>query len=210
MQRIGKQRPIPTVISMEGKLYQHHFSPQCPFYRTGVLTSICSSMNRPFLHERNGEAILFSVESFADLRMRPVRVNAQNAAICFDPNPIAASGPQEPELGLTAKIDLGASDRSVKNDDSRTHSVFIEDLYFVTKEGALESVHSKALCWVLSKISCETQFDHDLLDIDAVEDLRLRVEVKHPQLMSTYDLLSMYSDNQVTEQLFIVSERKKL
>jgi hypothetical protein len=166
-------------------------------------------MNRPFLHDRNGEAILFSMESFADLRMRSVSVNAQNAAICFDPNPTAATGLQDPEPDLIATIDRGTRDIGVKKDDSRTLSVFIEDLYFVTKDGALESVHSKALCWVLSKISCETQFDHELLDVDAVEDLRLRAEVKHPHLMSTYDLLSMYSENQVTEQLFIVSEKKK-
>lgn len=177
--------------------------------------SVYCNDDRPFLHDRNGEAILFSRESFADLRMRSVTVNLNlnlnslNGVSCLDPHPNAAPGPRPQEPDLTAKIDVGSSDKSVTDEASKTHSVFIEDLYFVTKEGALDSVNSKALCWVLSKISCETQFDHDLLDLDAVEDLRLRVEVKHPQSMSTYELLSMYSDNQVTDQIFIVSERRK-
>lgn len=138
-----------------------------------------------------------------------LNLNSLNGVSCLDQYPDAAPGPRPLESELTTKIDVGSNDISVTDDASKTHSVFIEDLYFVTKEGALDSVNSKALCWVLSKISCETQFDHDLLDLDAVEDLRLRVEVKHPQSLSTYELLSMYSENQVTDQLFIVSERKK-
>lgn len=165
-------------------------------------------MYRPFLHVRNGEAILFSMESFADLRMRSISVSSHNVVISSDPIPNMVPGPQIPDF--TPEIDQGTmSDMGVKDDISKTHSVFLEDLYFVTKDGSLESIHSRALCWVLGKISSETQFDDDLLDLDAIEDLRLRVGAKHPHLMSTYDLLSIYSENQVTEQIFVVSDKKK-
>lgn len=171
-----------------------------------ALNSICTSTDRPFLHERNGEAILFGPESFEDLRMKSVCLNSQNAAICFDRNnPILVSQ----ELDSPAEGDRGMmSDAAFEDGSPQLHSVFIEDLYFVTKDGALDSIPSKAMSWVLNKISCETQFDDDLADQEAVEDLRLRVEVRYPHLMSTYDLISLYSRNQLTEQLFVVKENK--
>lgn len=33
--------------------------------------------------------------------------------------------------------------------------LFIEDLYFVAKDGSVDCIHSKASCWALNKIASE-------------------------------------------------------
>lgn len=83
-------------------------------------------------------------------------------------------------------------------------SFFVEDLYFVSKDSTLDSVHSKALSWVLNKISSEIEFDNEFSNDIAVESLRLRVVDKHPHKLSTYDLVQMYLKNDLKDQLFLV------
>ena len=88
-------------------------------------------------------------------------------------------------------------------------SLFVEDLYFVAKDGPLDSVHSKAMSWVLNKISSEAEFDSDLTDEVAVENLRLRVVEKHPHKLSTSDLVQMYIRSHLADQLFLIDEEKE-
>ena len=52
-----------------------------------------------------------------------------------------------------------------------------DDLYFVTRDGALDCIQSKAMSWAINKIAGETDFDNELSDEVALEALRLRVEV---------------------------------
>lgn len=110
-------------------------------------------------------------------------------------------------------VDLGTQNLEVKNivDNSSpsTYGLFVQDLYFVTKNGSMDSIHSKAMSWALNKISCETEFDNDLNDETAVENLRLRVEARYPHLMATYDLIQMYSTCTLADQLFVVTEESK-
>jgi hypothetical protein len=89
------------------------------------------------------------------------------------------------------------------------NNLFIDDLYFVTKNGALELVPSKCMNWILNKISSEVDFDDDLSDINIVEDLRLRVIDKYSYKLSTYDLIQIYTKNNLCNQLYIVSNDKK-
>lgn len=109
--------------------------------------------------------------------------------------------------------DLGTQNLEVKDivDSSSpsTYGLFVQDLYFVTKNGSMDSIHSKAMSWALNKISCETEFDNDLKDEDAVENLRLRVEARYPHLMATYDLIQIYSTCSLADQLFVVTEESK-
>lgn len=91
----------------------------------------------------------------------------------------------------------------------KENNLFIDDLYFVTKNGALELVPSKCMNWILSKLSTEVEFDDDLSDTHIVEDLRLRVIDKYLNKLSTYDLIQIYTKHNLCNQLYIVSNDKK-
>jgi hypothetical protein len=94
---------------------------------------------------------------------------------------------------------------------SGTHknNLFINDLYFVTKNGALESVPSKTMNWILNKISSEIEFDEEFSDREALENLRLRVLDKYPFRLSTYELIQIYGKYDLNNQLYVVSNDKK-
>ena len=218
----------------------------------------------------NGEVLIFSTESFADLKRKSVFARVPSEFSLFsNVNPVdnefISSGnkigeeeaekeeeKEEEEMKVSNMVNMsniednvedygnGAVEVNVKglglqlesdsrdiksvdmlrrdnelsektnNDKSiyRETSFFIEDLYFVAKDGSLDSVNSKAMSWVLNKISSETQFDEDLNDEIAVENLRQRVMEKHPHRLSTYDLIQMYLDCDLTEQLFLVNENR--
>ena len=214
----------------------------------------------------NGEVLIFSTESFADLKRKSVFARVPSEFSLFSnvnsvDNEFTSSGnkigeeeaEKEEEEMIVSKMDnmsksednvedygngavevnvkglglqLESDSRDIKsvdmlrrdnelsektnNDKSiyRETSFFIEDLYFVAKDGSLDSVNSKAMSWVLNKISSETQFDEDLNDEIAVENLRQRVMEKHPHRLSTYDLIQMYLDCDLTEQLFLVNENR--
>lgn len=87
-------------------------------------------------------------------------------------------------------------------------SLFVEDLYFVTKDGPLDSLHSKAMSWALNRISLDTVYDAELSDTNAVENLRLLLESRYPHLISTSDLICMYSSSNLTDQLFVVRDER--
>ena len=134
----------------------------------------------------------------------------RNGSFAFDQEGLQFnSGSREIRITDIPDMDDKLSVKS-NNDELiyREISFFIEDLYFVAKDGSLDSVNSKAMSWVLNKISSETQFDNDLNDEIAVENLRLRVIEKHPHRLSTYDLIQMYLDCDLTQQLFLVNESR--
>ena len=108
--------------------------------------------------------------------------------------------------GLTTSSE-SYSDNNTKKD--KYYSIFIKDLYFVTKDGLLDGVNSKSMNWVINKIAVELEFDVDLTDTMAVENLRLRVEEKYPHKISTLEVIEMYLKYNYCNQLFVVSDSLK-
>lgn len=101
-----------------------------------------------------------------------------------------------------------ASSTFEQSNDSIYAEFYIHQLYFVTKIGnsGLDSLSSKAMHWLLNKVSTEEQFDHELSDLSAIEDLRLRtIEKCGLCTISTRELLKIYSENEILEQLFVVN-----
>jgi hypothetical protein len=136
---------------------------------------------RPFLQDFHGESLIFTAASFAGLRRSKVAMHL----------------PAELSRFYCNAEDAG---------DVKDCLCFVEDLFFVTRDGALDSVQSKALSWVLSKISAEVEFDMDLSDPLALESLRLRVEERHPHRLSTLDLLHTLRANKLLDQIFVVAD----
>ena len=188
------------------------------------------------MHDNNGEVIIFSTESFQGLRLNPVKLKLPNELASFmisEDNQLSNSNEvsediqdniilnNDPTTNNPVKnflTDLGTQNLEVKDvleeqvdniNNPITYGLFVQDLYFVTKNGSMYSIHSKAMSWALNKISCETEFDSELNDESAVENLRVRVESRYPHLMSTYDLIQMYSTCSSVDQLFVVTEECK-
>ena len=187
------------------------------------------------MHDNNGEVIIFSTESFQGLRLNPVKLklpielasfmisednqslNCDNSSEEFQDNNILKNDPRNDPV-KNFVTDLGTQNLEVQDireiqvdniNNPSTYGLFVQDLYFVTKNGSMDSIHSKAMSWALNKISCETEFDSDLNDESAIENLRVRVESRYPHLMSTYDLIQMYSTCSSVDQLFVVTEECK-
>jgi hypothetical protein len=224
-------------------------------YKSLIDVLNCSSISsyyRPFLHDLNGEVIIFSTESFEELRLNEVKlklpselmsfmISEDSSSLNFDNNESFIQGRNVPknipenvrknipenvpqnipentsadscDSDKNIPVDLGTQNLEVKdivdNSSPSTYGLFVQDLYFVTKNGSMDSIHSKAMSWALNKISCETEFDNDLNNETAVENLRLRVEARYPHLMATYDLIQMYSTCTLADQLFVVTEESK-
>lgn len=84
--------------------------------------------------------------------------------------------------------------------------LFVEDLYFVTKDGRIDNISSKAAAWALNKLASECEFDAELTNADAVESLRNRVQLRFPHRMSTLRLIDLYLQHQLTNQIYIVGK----
>lgn len=183
--------------------------------------------------------IIFSTESFEELRLNEVKlkfpselmsfmISEDTRSLNFDSNEPALQDrnvpknipenvpkniPDSCDSDKNIPVDLGTQNLEeiniVDSSSPSTYGLFVQDLYFVTKNGSMDSIHSKAMSWALNKISCETEFDNDLNNEDAVENLRLRVEARYPHLMATYDLIQMYSTCSLADQLFVVTEESK-
>jgi len=125
---------------------------------------------------------MFTPESFTGLRRTPV-----------EPRDIA-------EGESSSLLESGGD-----GVDDRCH-LFMEDLFFVTKDGCIDNISSKAASWALNKLSSECEFNTELTDADAVESLRDRVQLRFPHRLSTRRLIDLYLRHQLTNQIYIVGK----
>jgi len=136
--------------------------------------------DRPFMHWDNGENLLFTRESFAGLNRREVRVHWNTSGSLLE-----ASG----------------------ESDAAVSELFMDRLYFVTRDAKLESICSKTMNWVLHQVASGEQFDDELTDgcRADVEALRFAVTEKFSVRLSAVDIVRLYHDYSLDDQLFVVS-----
>eukprot|EP01041_Mallomonas_annulata_P004756 gene4756-9454_t len=125
--------------------------------------------------DSNGENLMFTKESFEDLSRHEVSMSM----------PIT-----------TYSIENITNDKKI----------FIDKLYFVTRDARLECLHSKALNWILHQVASGEQFD-DELSIDCeneIELLRTSVSERFAFRLNTVDVINLYMNCKLDEQLFVV------
>jgi len=139
----------------------------------------------PFLQECNGEQLLFSPESFAHLNVTRV----ERKVI-----PTFTDGVGEKEEG--------------KGKGKEFIDLFVDNVFFVCKDGCLENVPSKALSWCMSKLASEEEHGPgEAVDESALEALRLRTSERYPHKFSTSDLLALHQETGVVENIIVVGEQ---
>jgi hypothetical protein len=171
---------------------------------------------RLFLQDWNGEGLIFTTESFAEMKRDIVRLpntssGLEQFVVSEESLPhtgtdgSAASTGGVSTLTRTVESARGVTDST---SPSRSYSMFVDGLYFVTKDGSLDSVHSKAMSWAINKVAGEKEFDMDLSDEEAVENLRLRVEERYPHRVSTLDVIDVYKQCGLYGQVFVVCDER--
>jgi hypothetical protein len=138
-------------------------------------------------HTGSDVGYMFTPESFSGLRRTPV--------VALD---IAEGDSSRLDSGLVCTDGDGAY--------TYNHHLFVEDLYFVTKDGRIDNISSKAAAWALNKLASECEFDAELTNADAVESLRNRVQLRFPHRLSTLQLIDLYLQHQMTNQIYIVGK----
>ena len=182
--------------------------------------------DRPFLFDWNGETLMFTAESFSGLVRRPVVLGRTDE---LTPFMLSSTEPEtrdsacvsdhvdaeKPAAAVAAAsvCDTNAATTGTRDDRSRNSSndvcayeLFVDQLYFVTKDGTLDCIHSKAMCWAVNKIAVEEEFDMQLSDEEAMENLRQRLLERYPHRMATLDLIKLYRSAGCTGQLFVVGD----
>ena len=71
-------------------------------------------------------------------------------------------------------------DEQVDKDKIPAMEFFLQDLFFVTKDGRIDNISSKAANWALGKLSTETEFDAELSNMKALSALRIRMNERYP------------------------------
>jgi hypothetical protein len=90
-------------------------------------------------------------------------------------------------------------------------NLFISDMYFITTDSTLTGVNSKASNWITNKVSIEEEFDKELTDLSAINNLKRRCNIKFPHKLSTYtyinNILKKYQRN---NQIYLVGYKNEL
>lgn len=136
----------------------------------------------PFIHD----SYLFSTESFSSLSI--IKLNENNDK----------DKKEDKERELLSLL-------------HKESNLFINDMYFITTDSIITGVNSKATNWITNKISIEEEFDKELSDINAINNLKRRANLKFPHKLSTYsyinNILCKYKCN---NQIYLVGYENEL
>lgn len=151
-----------------------------------------SSQSHPVLSD---VGYMFTPESFSGLRRTP-----------FVARDMAENDDSSPLFDIKLDCSGDGDGACTYNNNNDNKYLFVEDLYFVTKDGRIDNISSKAAAWALNKLSSECEFDMELTNADAVESLRNRVQLRFPHRLSTLRLIDLYLQHQLTNQIYIVGK----
>ena len=135
--------------------------------------------DRPFIQVHQGEPLVFTKDSFKKLTSRPI------------------TSIMPPDMQSSFEASTG----------SKLH--FVDDLYFIVKDGPVDCMISRSVATVLSLIAdCEeldaTNAIHSEKQVRALEAIRVFVNSRYPSQLTTFDLLKLYKQLSSLNQLFVV------
>lgn len=135
--------------------------------------------DRPFIQVHQGEPLVFTQESFKKLTPRKI----------------------------TSIMPVDMQNFFEASTGSKLH--FVDDLFFVVKDGPVDCMISRSVATVLSMIAdCEeldaTNSINSDQQIQALESIRINVDSRYPTQLTTFDLLKLYEKLSTMNQLFVV------
>lgn len=144
--------------------------------------------------------VMLTPESFADFIRTPITSIAK-------PVTAGAKSLVSPTTGTSecAKTIDAVTSASLAGVDG----LFLQDLYFVSKDSLIEGVTSKQSSWALHKIASSLEFDNQFSNPAPVYELRERLQAKIPHRFSTLELLHLYGQYGCSEQVFLVGKFPK-
>lgn len=135
--------------------------------------------DRPFIQVYQGEPLIFTRDSFSKLSSRSIT------------SIIPA------ELQSSFEISTG----------SKKH--FVDDLFFIVKDGPIDCIVSRSVATALSLIAdCEELDASNAINgerqAQALDSIRAVVHTRYPSQLTTFDLLNLYKKLNSLNQLFVV------
>jgi hypothetical protein len=107
------------------------------------------------------------------------------------------SSPVSVDPKLPAIIASGLGDLS---------SLFLEDIYFVTKDGQIEGMSSTQSDLAIANFVKKEHIDAELSDASAVESVREKLLQRSRSKMSTTELLYLYNKFNIKNQICLVGK----
>jgi hypothetical protein len=144
------------------------------------------------MQEFYGEMLLFTCESFEHIKPRKLKVNKNVYFTELQRNYDTNNSIDNDDKSDNDNKNDNNNDNRDSNDNNDVY-LFLDCLYFVTKDGTVECMNSKCSAWAINKIATEESFDQYLTDTDAVEKLRLRAIDRYAHRLSTIDICNLYS-----------------
>lgn len=157
---------------------------------------------KPFTIVCGDEVIGFSTESFSHLKTRDILLDGISDLESL----------RSRNVGVCAEVDVNNDSHDLvptASSSKSMYNLFVDDLYFVSKPSYLDGMTSKISSWLLRKISSSLLFDMELNNDEALETLRLSTIDKYPLRLSTIELLEMYNEYNIFDQLYLVGKEEK-
>jgi len=134
--------------------------------------------DRPFIQVHQNEPLVFTQDSFKKLRSRPI------------------TSIMPPDMQSSFEASTG----------SKLH--FVDDLYFIVKDGPIDCMISRSVATTLSLIADCPELDAtNAMNSEmqqALESIRILVNSRYPSQLTTFDLLKLYKQLSTLNQLFVV------
>ena len=164
--------------------------------------------NKPFMQDFYGETLIFTSESFEFIKPRQIKVNKN---IYF--TELQRNYENNNNINNDKNNNNDDSNNYNDNDDDKNNNdndvyLFLDCLYFVTKDGIVDCMNSKCTAWTINKIAGEEQFDEYLTDINAVEKLRLRAIDRYAHRLSTIDICKLYQQCSNVNGIYVIGYEK--
>lgn len=160
--------------------------------------------------------VMLTPESFADFVRTPIVPKKQ--VLLSPTNEVKQEVAQEVKRsdhgtgevdnssGVSAVSPYKTIDAITSTSLSGMNNLFLQDIYFVSKDSYIEGVTSKQLSWVLYKIAGGMEFDNTFSNPAAVNELRDKLTTKMPHVFSTLELLHVYEQYNCMEQMYLVGK----
>lgn len=85
-------------------------------------------------------------------------------------------------------------------------ALFLHDLYFVTRDGEIDGMHSKQKDWALGAISRDPRVDVDLSDEEVLKEIRTEMLFRKQHSLSTMEMLHLYKEYDIQNQICLVGK----
>lgn len=108
--------------------------------------------------------------------------------------------------GTVREKKIDSIDSAVEASLGGLDALFMQDVYFVARDGEVEGMHSKQADWAMGAISRDPRVDVALSDASVLKNIREQMQQRTPHPFSTLELLHLYNKHSIQNQICLVGK----